>query len=263
MGRELYHTQPAFRAALEQCDELLRDDLERPLLQLLYAADAEHISIDQTAHAQPALFAVEYALVQLWQSWGVKPDSVMGHSVGEYVAACVAGVFSLADGLRLVAHRARLMQVLPQEGLMIAVTGEENCIAELIQPYCADVSIAAVNGPAQVVVSGRRELVGALVGVFHEAGMSTSELRVSHAFHSPLMAPMLNEFRRVAETVRYQPPRLPLISNISGRRGHDEFASADYWCRHIRQPVRFAQGTAALVGSGHSVFLRSDHSRRC
>ncbi|MDM9585839.1 acyltransferase domain-containing protein [Nostoc sp. GT001] len=163
MGRQLYETQPTFRKTLERCDEILRPYLDKPLLEILYATDAESSLLDETAYTQPALFALEYALAELWQSWGVIPHVVIGHSLGEYVAACVAGVFSLEEGLKLVAKRASLMQSLPQTGEMVAVFASESQVKAAIQPYSSEVAIAAINGLENIVISGLRSPVRALV----------------------------------------------------------------------------------------------------
>ncbi|MHC5779988.1 type I polyketide synthase, partial [Nostoc sp.] len=159
MGRLLYETQPSFRAAIDRADEILRPYLEKPLLSVLYPATAENSLLNQTAYTQPALFALEYALFELWKSWGITPNIVMGHSLGEYVAACVAGVFSLEDGLRLVAERSRLMQSLPQEGEMVAVFADYERVASMLAPYASQVVIASVNGSENIVISGAKEAV--------------------------------------------------------------------------------------------------------
>ena len=208
MGRELFDTQPTFRRTLERCDDILRGTLERPLLEILYPPqngnDAQRELIHQTAYTQPALFALEYAVAELWQSWGVMPQVVIGHSVGEYVAACVAGVFSLEDGLKLIAERARLMQALPSNGGMLAVKAPEDLVKRKIAPHQKTVSIAAVNGPQDVVISGERKAIEAIVAQLHAEGVTTQPLTVSHAFHSPLMEPMLADFERVARSVRFE-----------------------------------------------------------
>jgi acyl transferase domain-containing protein len=206
MGRDLYETQPLFRRTLEHCDELLRESLDRRLLDLLYSESGPWI--DQTIYAQPALFALEYALAQLWESWGVVPEALLGHSVGEYVAACIAGVFDLADALRLIAARGRLMQGLPRDGAMFAIrTGEERVVPR-VERFHAAVSIAAVNGPNDVVISGESGAVESIAAGLAEEGVHVQRLNVSHAFHSPLMEPMLDEFAAIARTITFREPRL-------------------------------------------------------
>lgn len=254
MGRQLYDTQPIFRQTLDRCDEILRAYLKQPLLEVLYPAD-HNSPIDETAYTQPALFALEYALFQLWKSWGIEPAIVMGHSVGEYVAACVAGVFSLEDGLKLIAERARLMQALPQDGEMVAVLADEAQVTAAIQPYAENVSIAGMNGPQSIVISGKSEAVQKVIATLTDAGIKTKKLTVSHAFHSPLMEPMLADFERVATEVSYSPPKIKLISNVTGKLATTEITNPEYWCRHVRQPVRFAAGMETLHQQGYEVFL--------
>ncbi len=240
MGRGLYETQPVFRKALDECDAILRDVLERPLLSVLYPEQGVS-PLDETAYTQPSLFAIEYALATLWRSWGIQPEVVLGHSIGEYVAACVAGVFSLEDGLKLIAHRARLMQELPRDGLMAVVFTSSARVMESLGPYRDRVSIAAENGPENTVISGEAEAIRELVSSFEAAGIGTRQLTVSHAFHSPLMEPMLDEFEHLAGQITYGAPRVPLVSNLTGSL-LDGPPDASYWRRHVRSAVRFSDG---------------------
>jgi acyl transferase domain-containing protein/acyl carrier protein/phospholipid N-methyltransferase len=264
MGRQLYETQPLFRRALDRCDEILHSYLEQPLLSVLYpgTSDTTHQAseltlLDQTAYTQPALFALEYALAELWKSFGIEPAAVMGHSVGEYVAACVAGVFSLEDGLKLIAERARLIQALPQNGEMAAVFTDEENVFQAIQNsgFSREVSIAAVNGPRLVVISGKTEAVRSLTDAFKSEGIKSKNLKVSHAFHSPLIEPMLADFERAASGIDYSFPRISFISNVSGGLAGDEITTAEYWCRHVRMPVRFADSVNTLCEQGYRIFL--------
>ncbi len=255
MGRELYETQPVFRKTLEQCDAILRLYQQKPLLSVLYPEPGETSVIDETAYSQPALFALEYALAQLWKSWGIEPDVVMGHSVGEYVAATIAGVFSLENGLELIAHRGRLMQQLPHGGEMVAVMASEEKVNQLIAPYREKVALAAINGPVSVVISGEAEVVGTVKEILEAEGIKTKQLQVSHAFHSPLMEPMLAEFEAVANQITYNQPWIPLISNVTGTRADESIATASYWVNHVRQPVKFAQSMETLEQEGYEVFL--------
>ncbi|WP_341737261.1 SDR family NAD(P)-dependent oxidoreductase [Microcoleus sp. CAWBG640] len=256
MGRELYETQPTFRQALQQCDEILRSYLDRPIASILYPDRPENI-IDLTVYTQPAIFAFEYALFQLWKSWGIVPDVVIGHSVGEYVAACVAGVFSLEDGLKLIATRGQLIQQLPHEvhGKMVSVMASEDLINLAIAPYGTQVSVAAVNGPQSIVISGHSKAIDAIVAELKTKQIKTHELTVSHAFHSPLMEPVLKPFAEVAAQVTYSVPTIPLISNITGDRVTDDVATSDYWTRHISQAVRFADGMNTLQKMGIECFV--------
>jgi acyl transferase domain-containing protein len=255
MGRQLYETQPHFRRVLQRCDEILRPELPRPLLEVLYDASAGPSDLDDTAYAQPALFALEYALAELWRSWGIQPALVLGHSVGEFAAACAAGVFSLEDGLKLVAARGCLMRDLARDGAMVAVLAAPEVVERLVRPHAAKVSIAAFNGPQEIVVSGRHEAVDAIVAECEARSTPTRRLRVSHAFHSPLMDPVFNAFESKVRQVRLAPPRIGLISNLTGGPAPADIATAGYWRRHLREPVRFAQGIAAARDKGCTVFL--------
>ncbi|MFO1432613.1 MAG: amino acid adenylation domain-containing protein [Candidatus Competibacteraceae bacterium] len=251
MGQTLYQTHPVFRETIERCAEILRPCLTEPLLAVMFPAlnpgQADPALIQQTAYTQPALFALEYALAQVWLSWGIEPELLMGHSVGEYVAACVAGVFSLEEGLKLIAERGRLMQSLPPGGEMVAVVAEEAALVERLLPYRRQLSIAAVNGPQSTVIAGQGDVLRAVCAELEAAGLKTTRLAVSHAFHSPLMEPILPAFERVARRVRYAPPQRQLISNVTGEPATAaEVTTADYWCRHVRQAIRFADGMNSL-----------------
>ena len=254
MGRELYETQPTFRRALDRCAELLEGHIDRPLPSLIYS-QAEERAIDRTAYAQPALFAVEYALAELWRSWGVVPSAVLGHSIGEYVAACVAGVLGLEDAVKLVAARGRLMQSLPSGGAMAAVLASEPRVRAAVERDAERLSIAAVNAPENVVVSGPVDAIDAVVARFASEGVVCERLSVSHAFHSSLMDPILSDFERLASGVTYESPRITLVSNLTGQPARRDIGTAAYWRDHLRQPVRFAGGVAALYDLGYRVFL--------
>jgi acyl transferase domain-containing protein/NADPH:quinone reductase-like Zn-dependent oxidoreductase/NAD(P)-dependent dehydrogenase (short-subunit alcohol dehydrogenase family)/acyl carrier protein len=256
MGKRLYETQPAFRAALNQCARLFDLYLDKPLLSILYPASEDGLPLNMTAYVQPALFALEYALAAMWQSWGIRPHAVLGHSVGEYVAACVAGAISLEDAIKLIVERARLMQALPAGGMMAAVFADETKVAGAAARYPEQVSIAAINGPDHTVISGASEPVLALLQGFAAEGISARRLAVSHAFHSPLMNPMLDEFEQMVAGLRFAPLRIPLISNVTGRMlepGHT--LEATYCRRHVRETVRFSAGIAALAEQGFQIFL--------
>ena len=258
MGRQLYETQPTFQKILDQCNEILKEYLEVPLLEVIYPLDAQKSTfnlLDQTAYTQPAIFAIEYALAKLWESWGVRPDVVMGHSVGEYVAATVAGVFSLEDGLKLIAMRGQLMQKLPSEGKMVSVMASESQVTEVIKEYSSQVTIAAVNGPESIVISGESAAIANICSLLESEGVKTKQLQVSHAFHSPLMEAMLTEFEAVAKEITYNQPKIPLISNVTGEKADDSIASAQYWVNHVRQPVKFVQGMETLHKQGAEIFL--------
>jgi malonyl CoA-acyl carrier protein transacylase len=253
MGGELYRTQPTFRRIMDECDAILRPDLSRSLLEVCFSSDDG--ALNETGYTQPALFALEYALAELWRSWGVEPAAVMGHSLGEFVAACQAGVFSLQDGLRLIAARGRLMEGLSRDGLMAAVMADEAAVAAAIEEYAGQVSVAAINGPRNTVISGASHLVEAALAKLARNGIAVQPLRTSHAFHSPLVEPMIEDFARVASAVRFSAPNMPLISNVSGDLAGADIMTPDYCCRHARNPVRFSTGVAALARLGCHVFL--------
>ncbi|NEP57569.1 MAG: acyltransferase domain-containing protein [Symploca sp. SIO2G7] len=258
MGRQLYETQPTFRQTLDTCDQILRPYLEHPLLEVLYPQDTQNSSsslLDQTAYTQPALFALEYALLKLWESWGIKPNVVMGHSVGEYVAATVAGIFSLEDGLRLIAARGKLMQQLPSGGEMVSLLASESQVAKAIAEYHSQVAIAAVNGPESVVISGESEAIAKICRKLEAMEIKIKPLQVSHAFHSPLMTPMLAEFETVANQITYYQPRIPVISNVTAITADHSIATGKYWVDHVRQPVKFAQSMDTLHQLGCEIFL--------
>lgn len=257
MGRQLYDTQPSFRKSIDRCAELLQPFLEHSLLEVLFPdPDAAAALIHDTAYTQPALFAFEYALAELWQSWGVKPSAVMGHSVGEYVAACVAGIFSLEDGLRLVVERGRLMAQLPGDGKMAAIFASEAHVEAALARYNGNVSISALNGPQNVVISGERATVAQIMDDLDHQGVKSRYLTVSHAFHSPLMEPVLDDFERIANTVTWSEPKIDVLSNLTGRFvSAGEMTQPNYWRRHIRQPVQFGSSMTALYEQGYRHFV--------
>jgi acyl transferase domain-containing protein/acyl carrier protein len=251
MGQQLYETDRGFRADLDSCAALLEGELNPKLLSVIFGDDSALLA--QTVYTQPALFAIEYALARLLQRWGVQPDAVLGHSVGEYVAACVAGVFDLADGLRLVAARGRLIQSLPLNGAMLAVDAPELALAPLIADFSDRVAIGAVNTPQNCVLSGERPALAEVQSRLEATGVLCRFLSVSHAFHSPLLEPALEPFRTTADRITYAPPRITWISNLDGK-SVSRTPDAGYWVRHMREPVRFADSIASLACE-HPVFV--------
>jgi acyl transferase domain-containing protein len=255
MGRELHESQPVFRAAMRRCDEILRPLLHCSLVELLYGDAPEASRLDETLYAQPALFAIEYAIAELWRAWGVNPAVVLGHGVGEYVAACVAGVFSLADGLALIVERARLMQSLPRDGAMLAIAATAGEVERIIHPHAGAACIAAYDALGHVVVSGEQTAVARIAQQCAADGIAVQALAVSHAFHSHLMDPILDEFERKVRAVPLATPRIGFVSGLRGGLVSNEITTPDYWRRHLREPVRFAQGLAAAREKGCSVLL--------
>ncbi|MET9359213.1 SDR family NAD(P)-dependent oxidoreductase [Streptomyces sp. NPDC006617] len=254
MGRELYAAYPQYAHALDAVRDQLDQWLERPLYDVLFGADADLLG--QTGFAQAALFATEVALYRLLESWGVQPDFLAGHSIGELAAAHIAGVLSLPDAARLVAARGRLMQALPGGGVMLAVQATEEEVLPLLTGREDRLGIAAINGPTSLVLSGDHEAVSEVGAQLAAQGRKTKHLRVSHAFHSVHMDAILDDFRSVAEELSYAPPTLPIISTLTGEQvGHEELGTPEYWVRHVRQPVRFLDAMRRLEAEDVRTFL--------
>ncbi|MGD1257525.1 SDR family NAD(P)-dependent oxidoreductase [Mycobacterium seoulense] len=250
MGRDLHGRFPVFAEAFDEAVAAVDAHARLPLRDVMWGSDPE--LLQSTEFAQPALFVLEIALAVLWRSWGVTPDVVIGHSVGEIAAACVAGVLSLPDAARVVAARGRLMAALPAGGVMVAVTATEAEVAPLLN---GDVSIAAVNGPDAVVLSGERAAVASVADRLAERGRRVRQLAVSHAFHSPLMEPIIEEFAAVVAGVSPGAPRIDLVSNVTGQLAGPGYGSADYWVEHVRRPVRFVDGVREAESLGARTFL--------
>ncbi|MFI6982156.1 type I polyketide synthase [Embleya sp. NPDC050154] len=262
MGRLLRETEPvfaeAFDAACAELDLRLAGHVEVPLTEVLAAGEGTPTAalLDRTVYTQAGLFALEVGLFRLAWSWGLRPDHLLGHSIGELAAAHVAGVWSLPDAAALVAARGRLMQALPAGGAMLAIQATEEEANAAIADHPGGLAVAAVNGPHSVVLSGDADAVAAVAREWAERGRKATRLRVSHAFHSPHMDPMAAEFRRVAAALEAREPEIPVISNLTGRPATaDELGSPDYWVRHVREAVRFHDGVRALVGQGVGTFV--------
>lgn len=255
MGRHLFETETAFRDQLNICAELFAPLLEKPLLEVMFDHGSANRLIHQTGYAQPALFALEYSLAKYWQTLGVMPHVVMGHSLGEYAAACFAGVMSLPDAVRLVASRATLMQSLEQSGEMWAVFASGQTVRPLIAAAGKDVSIAAENSPENTVISGSSAPLAEIIAKLTALGIRTQKLNTSHAFHSRLMEPMLDRFEQIAQSVEFHSPHLTLISNLTGTAASDEVTMPQYWRQHVRQSVKFQAGLEQMAVLGCEVFV--------
>ncbi|MYS81514.1 type I polyketide synthase [Embleya scabrispora] len=255
MGAALYERFPVFRAYLDECESRFAPHLAESIRDLILGRARDDTLLDHTGYTQPALFAFEYALARLWMSWGVQPNVLIGHSIGEVAAAAVAGLFSLPDAVTLVAARARLMQSVRKPGGMAAVA----LPAEEIRPLLAgrtDLALAAVNAPDQCTISGASEQLAELVAKLRDGGVRVDALAVSHAFHSPLMAEVFDEFHAAIAGITFRPPEIPLISNTTGALGRfAELGTANYWVRHIGEPVLFMAGVRAVEQRGRHAFV--------
>ncbi|MEA5465540.1 non-ribosomal peptide synthetase/type I polyketide synthase [Leptothoe sp. PORK10 BA2] len=256
MAQDLYQSEPVFRAEVDRCAEILLPHLGLDLRQLIYP-DSDQVEtstekLKQTSFTQPALFTIEYSLAMLWQSWGVTPKAMIGHSIGEYVAACLAGVFALEDALALVTARGQMMQQLPG-GSMLSVPLPE---AEILPHLGDQVSLAVINGPSRCVVAGPHEAIDDLEQQWIQKGVDCSRLRTSHAFHSAMMEPILDSFRERVNAVQRQAPEIPFISNVTGMWiTPSEATDPSYWVQHLRQTVRFAQGLELLLDEPDQILL--------
>lgn len=245
MGLELYQSEAIFKGVLDACADLLVDELPLPLTEVMFNDDDS--LLNQTGYTQPLLFSLQYALAKLWESWSVKPDILLGHSVGEYAVACLSGVLELPDAIKLIAARGRLMQALPANGGMAAVFAEVGTVEAAIASVSGQVVIAGYNSRRLQVISGENDAVAAVCAILREQGFSSQPLTVSHAFHSPLMNDMLAAFSEVAHSCRYHRPNIAIVSSLTGKRVDMDMSSPDYWISHIIEPVRFSGAVAALL----------------
>ncbi len=256
MGRELYGSSAVFREAMDECAAAWQRETGESLIAALYPAEGEASRLDQAKYAQPALFAFEYALAKLWQSWGMEPSVLLGHSLGEYVAAVIAGVFTMEDGLRLVCARARLMDTLSQPGAMRSVSATAERVRAELAGFENEVSIAAVNGPESVAISGAAEAVARVTAKLEAEGIRTRALAVTHGFHSPLLEPILEEFEACAREVKYAASRIRMISNRTGETAKaEEMATPGYWREQMRSTVLFHAGLETALATGCETWI--------
>ena len=255
-GYTLYLNEPIFREALEECEELLLPHIKYKLTDLLYSDKCSEELLNQTNIAQPVIFSFGYALTCLWMEWGIRPDIVLGHSVGEYIAAVVAGVFSLQDGIKLIAERGRLMNEVEAEGEMYAVFANLDVVTSYIKDYPSEkIRIAAINSPNNIVISGDREIARDIIKKLSDNNINSQRLAVSNAFHSPLMEPIVNEFRAVASKIQYFKPAIPIVSNVSAGIFKDKTFNPEYLVEHLLNPVKFMDSIQLLEEQGYKVFV--------
>jgi phthiocerol/phenolphthiocerol synthesis type-I polyketide synthase C len=256
MGQQLYRTHTIFRSHVEICARLFQPYLDRPLLEVIAGSNGQSPLLHQTLYTQTALFTLEYALAQLWMSWGVRPEAVIGHSIGECVAACIAGVMTLEDAVKLVARRAQVMQSVRTPGAMASMFAPETTVNEVLRSCSDKVSIAAINAPNNIVIAGDEAAVSDALDKAEKRGISSFQLPVSHAFHTYQMDPILDDLERAAQQLEFHPSRIDLVSNITGRFfAPGEVPDPKYWSQHVRQVVRFKEGIGTLLDSNYRVFI--------
>ena len=255
MGQQLYQDQPIFRKAVDECAAIVSPWLKHSLTAILFPDIGQEKLINHTLYTPPAMFALEYGLAQLWMHWGIQPDVLIGHSFGEYVAACLANVFSLEDALRLVVNRAALIDQLALQGAMASASGDKSLIERIVSKYEPDVVIAVDNGPQDVVLAGDAIILKQVCTHLTEAGISIRNLAITHASHSPLIEPVLDAYYQIASQVSYKPPQRPLIANLTGTWADESMASAEYWCSHLRHSVRFGDSLKLAQEYGCQCFI--------
>ncbi|MDP4908740.1 MAG: amino acid adenylation domain-containing protein [Burkholderiaceae bacterium] len=257
MGRDLYLTQPVYKTAIDACETLLESWLSVPLTALLHQTDDDHaLLLQRASHAQPALFAVQYALAQLWRSFGIEPTAALGHSIGEYAAACIAGILTLEDAIQLVAQRAKLMETLGNAGGMVAVFSDEQTVRQAIVGYEQTLDIAVLNSSGNTVVAGDKAHLQEALESLRILGIQTVPLSVTHAFHSPLMDPMLEQYQSFAQDIPASAPKLHYVSALNGGPiGKEDKLDGAYWARHCRESVKYALALQSLIERGHTLFI--------
>ena len=255
MAKELYETQPKFREAIDDCAKILSQYLEKPIVKVMFDPAEEKTLLTEIKYTQPILCSIEYAVAQMWMSWGIQPNALMGHSMGEYIAACIAGVMSLEDALKLVVKRIEWVEKLAKPGEMGAVNTGEVKVREALKGYEDKVSIAALNGPQNTVISGEREAVKTILANLERQGIKVKLLAIGWASHSPLIDPVLEEFERVGQSVKYSNPKIDLISNLTGTKVTDGEVNGTYWRNHLRNTVKFANGIKYMLGQGYNRFI--------
>lgn len=244
MGKLLYETEDEFKKWIDACASILELHCDISLTDLLFESDAS--ILNQSIYTQPALFCLEYSLAKLWHSFNVQPHVLVGHSLGEYVAACIAGVFTLEDAIGMVATRAKLMHALPKDGSMVAVSMPYEKLSVLLQPHTKEVAIAAINGKERCVISGKKDAIELILKELQSENIAVSTLPVSHAFHSPLMQPMIAAFGEYLNNITFNTPRIPIISNLTGQYADDSICTKEYWLNHILEPVQFSRSVNLL-----------------
>ncbi len=256
MGRDLYRTQAVFRQALDRCDRLFREIDGASLLAMLYSAEEEPEKLHHTRYAQPLIFSIEYSLTQLWLSWGIRPSATAGHSIGEYMSACLAGVISFEDALRLVTIRGRLMGSAPGKGQMVSIFAPREVVDELLSDHQGQAGIAALNTPDHIVIGGFEDAVTAIMEKMKEQRIDHQLLNVSHAFHSPQMDPILDEFRNAFQNIQLHDPQIPVVSNTTATVAlPGQLTDPEYWVNHLRGIVRMSESLTFLGNAGYSTFL--------
>jgi len=262
MGRLLFDTQEPFREAMLLCDRLFQPYISKSIIELIYGENPDEALIAKTIYAQPLIFSIEYALYKLWESYGVKPEIVMGHSIGEYPAAVAAGILALEDAVKLVSIRGRLMDSAPGNGAMATVFAEEEQVKSMLEGYGDQVSIAAINALNSCVISGNADTVAEILKNVKRERIRALRLKVSHAFHSKLMEPILGDFKTIADEVTYQKSKLRFVSSLYAREiNDDEILKAEYWTNHIREKVDFYHAIKSISGPGDYVFLEVGAAR--